>query len=60
MTPADRLELARLIANQCAAIQQDILNRALSGRALTDTAMRDTKRILAHLIHVIDESNDTI
>lgn len=55
MTLDDRSELAKLVANQCAAIQQDILNRALSGRAFTDTAMKDARRVLSHLIQAIDE-----
>lgn len=55
MTDEDRNELAKLVASQCAAVQQDILTRALGGRMFTDTAIRDTRRILAHLIQAIDE-----
>ena len=55
MTEESRRDLARLIASQCNAIQQDILNRALSGRTFTDAAMNDTKRILAHLVRSIEE-----
>jgi hypothetical protein len=55
MTSEDRRELAKLIASQCAGIQADILNRALTGRDFTDTAINDVKRILTHLVSAIDE-----
>ena len=55
MTEESRLDLALLMASQCNVIQQDVLNRALSGRSFTDTAINDTKRILAHLIKSIEE-----
>ena len=55
MTEEDRRDLAKLIASQCNAIQQDILNRALSGRSFSDVAMNDAKRILSHLVQAIEE-----
>lgn len=59
MTDEDRKELAKLIASQCAAIQQDILTRALSGRHFTDASINDTRRILSHLVRSIDERNES-
>jgi hypothetical protein len=55
MTNEDRGDLAKLIANQCAALQADILSRALSGRDFSDVAIKDARRILAHLVSAIDE-----
>jgi len=54
MTSEDRRDLAKLIASQCAGIQGDILNRSLSGRDFTDTAINDVRRILMHLVASID------
>jgi len=55
MTNEDRGDLAKLIASQCAALQADILSRALSGRDFSDVAIKDARRILAHLVSAIDE-----
>jgi hypothetical protein len=55
MSAEDRRDLAKLIASQCAAVQADILNRALTDRELTDTANNDVRRILTHLVTAIDE-----
>ena len=54
MTSEERRDLAKLIASQCAGIQADILNRALSGREFTDAAINDVRRILSHLVASID------
>lgn len=55
MTTEDRKDLARLLHSQAMAVALDIGGRAIAGRMMTDVALKDTKRILEHMIRSIDE-----
>lgn len=58
MTIEDRKDLARLLHGQAIAIAQDIAQRAISDRLMTDVALADTRRTLEHMIRSIDERTE--